>query len=103
MAEHRCDPTLTQGTHNNPLTRARTIRLIQARLDDRINSGEGAIQVLREVQDCTLCLGAMLLMAVGMLGEFIPEQGREAAMAEFDKELAAALDQLDTDPEHPMS
>lgn len=88
-----------QADSDHPLTRARTIRLIQARLDDRINSGEGAIQVLREVQDCTSCLGVMLLMAIGVLGEAIPAQGHQAALLEFDKDLAAALDQIAAQPD----
>lgn len=84
MTEHRCDPTLMVNQKNNPLTLSRSLRLAIATLDEGTNTGESATQVLREVQDCTLCLGAMLLHTVGIIRAFVEEDKRPTVVAELE-------------------
>lgn len=90
MTPHRCDP-LTGG-QGGPITIARVLRLLLARLGGE-QSSDAAVLVLHEFAGCAHCLSVALLVMAGAAVGSMPERGPRV-VAGLELQLAAALDTI---------
>jgi hypothetical protein len=94
MDRHVCDAHL-DVTGFGPLTLSRVLRLQLAHLDPDTDITARTADLLQEVKDCPRCLVGMLLMTAGKLAELLMEEGPRAdVVADLDRQLSEALDQL---------
>src|SRR4051794_21226808 len=97
---HVCDPNLDTTPDDTPLTRSRVLRLMLAHLDPGTDLIEAVTRLVGEVGDCPRCLIAMVLMTGGVassLCEHMSGELRTEVIADLDRQLAEALDQLTTE------
>lgn len=95
MTAHQHDPKAPMGF--GPVTRARNYRLLLSFLEpvSRESLVDHHTRILAETGGCADDLIAMLHHFAAIIVAETPRESKDARIAEYERELAAALDQLD--------